>query len=159
MSTRTDPGFIFSTAAAVTSTGGLRPGTGCQLTRVATRPGRVDRRLELHELGAEALSLLARLGPDVIRFHDRAESLGGSDGLEAGHTDAEDQHVGGLGRAGRRGQQREVAAVRIGGKEDRLVAPDVGLAAERVHRLCAGQGPRDRVEADRRHALAGEVLC
>ena len=27
MSTITEPGFIFSTAAAVTSTGGLRPGT------------------------------------------------------------------------------------------------------------------------------------
>ena len=99
MSTMTEPGFICSTASAVTRTGGLRPGTwavvmttsiaaddlvelgllggpllGGQLAGVAAGAGRVDRRLELDELGAEALGLLARLGPDVVGLDDRAEA-------------------------------------------------------------------------------------
>ena len=41
----------------------------------------------------------------------------------------EDEHVGGLGGAGGGRQQREVAAVGVGGEEDGLVAADVRLRA------------------------------
>ena len=64
----------------------------------------------------------------------------------------EDQHVGGLGGAGGGRQQREVAPVRVGGDQDRLVAADVRLRRERVHRLGPRQRPRDGIEADRGHA-------
>ena len=103
------------------------PLLGGQLAGVAAGAGRVDGRLELHELGAEALGLLAGLGPDVVRLDDGAEALGRADGLQPGHADPEDQHVRRLGRAGRGGQQREVAAVGVRGDEDGLVAADVGL--------------------------------
>ena len=63
------------------------------------------------------------------------------------------RHVGRLGRAGGGRQQREVAAEGVGRDEDRLVAADVGLRREGVHRLGARQRARDGVEADRRHAL------
>ena len=113
------------------------PLLGGQLAGVAAGAGRVDGRLELDELGAEALGLLARLGPDVVRLDDRTEPPGRADRLEPGDADAQDEDVGGLGRAGRGGQQREVAAVGVGRDEDRLVAADVGLRRERVHRLGA----------------------
>ena len=58
----------------------------------------------------------------------------------------EDQDVGRLGRAGGGRQQREVAAVRVGRDEDRLVAADVGLRAESASivwaRLTASAGSR-----------------
>ena len=134
MSTITEPGFICSTASrghehrrlAAGHLGGGDdhvhaaddlvelgllggPLLGRQLAGVAAGAGRVDRRLELHELGAERLGLLARLGADVVGLDDRAEAAGRADRLEPGDADAQDQHVGGLGRAGRGGQQREVA--------------------------------------------------
>ena len=61
---------------------------GRQLAGVAARPGRVDRRLELDELGAEALGLLARLRPDVVGLDHGAEPARGADRLEPGHADA-----------------------------------------------------------------------
>ena len=115
-------------------------------------------RLELDELGAQALGLLAGLGADVVGVDDGAQALGRADGLEPGHADAQDEHVGGLGRARGGGQQREVARVRVGRDEDRLVAADVGLRRERVHRLGARQRARDGVEADGRHAGIGQGL-
>ena len=183
MSTMIEPGFIFSTAAAVTSTGGLRPGhlgrgdddvhaadrlvelgllggalLGGQLAGVAARAGGVDLGLELDELRAQALGLLARLGPHVVRVDHGAQALRGADRLEAGDADAQDQDVGGLGRAGGGRQQREVARVRVGRDQDRLVAADVRLRRQRVHRLRPAERARDRVEADRRHARVGEGL-
>ena len=183
MSTMTEPGFILPTASRGhqerrLATGHLGRGDddvhaaddlvelgllgrsllGRQLAGVAAGAGRVDGRLELDELGAEALGLLARLGPDVVRLDHRAEPAGGADRLEPGHADAQDQHVGRLGRAGRGRQQREVAAVGVGRDEHRLVAADVGLRRQRVHRLGARQRARDRVEADRGHAAVGQGL-
>ena len=86
---------------------------------------------------AEAFRLLTGLRPHVICLDDGAEPLGGADGLQARDADPEDQDVGGLGRAGRGRQEREVAAVGIRGDQDGLVATDVRLAAEGVHRLRA----------------------
>ena len=136
MSTMTEPGFIARTASAVTRTGGRRPGTwavvittsiwamkpfssacwaACSSARqgpgVAALAGRVDDRLEDEELGAQRLGLLLRLRAHVVGLDHGAEPARGPDGLEAGHADAQDEHVGRLGRAGGRGQQREVAAV------------------------------------------------
>ena len=91
-------------------------------------------------------------------MHDGAEALGRADRLQAGDADAQDQDVGGLRRAGGGGQQREVARIGVGGDEDRLVAADVGLRRERVHRLRTAQRARDRVEADRGHARVRERL-
>ena len=183
MSTMTEPDFIWPTASAVTSSGRLAAGhlgrrddhvhpaddlvelgllgrslLGRQLAGVAAGAGRIDRRLELDELRAEALGLFARLGPDVVRLDHRAEAPGRADRLEPGDADAEDQDVGRLGGAGRGRQQREVAAVRVGGDEDRLVAADVGLRGQGVHRLGARQRARDGVEADRGDAPVGEGL-
>ena len=104
------------------------------------------------------LGLLGRLGADVVRGHDRAEAARGADRLEAGDADPEDQDVRGLGRAGRGGQQREVLAVRVRGDEDGLVAADVRLRRQGVHRLGAAQRPRDGVEAHGRDARGGEGL-
>ena len=131
---------------------------GRQLAGVAAGAGRVDGRLELDELGAQALGLLARLGPDVVGLDHRAEAAGGADRLEPGHADAQDQDVGRLGRPGRGRQEREVAAVGVGRDEHGLVAADVGLRRQRVHRLRARQRARDRVEADRGHAAVGQRL-
>ena len=131
---------------------------GRELAGVAALAGRVDDGLQDEELGAEALGLLLRLGPDVVGLHDRAEPLRGADRLEPGDADPEDQDVGRLGRAGGGRQQREVAPERLGRDEDRLVAADVRLRAERVHRLGPAERPRDRVEADRGDALLRERL-
>ena len=130
-----------------------------QLAGVAARARRVGDRLELQELGAQRLGLLPGLGADVVCLHLRAEPAGRGDGLEAGHADAQDEHVGGLGRAGGSGQQREVAAVRLGGDDDGLVAADVGLRRQRVHGLGARQRARQRIEADGRDARVRERLC
>ncbi len=177
MSTMIEPLFIARTASAVTSSGGRRPGTWavvmttsmvamwpfssscwafCSSARqragIAALAGRVDGRLEDDEAGAERLGLLLRLLAHVVGLDDGAQAAGGADGLQPRHADAQDEHVGGLGRAGRRRQQREVAAVGGGRDEDRLVAADVGLRAERVHRLRRAERARQRVEADGGHA-------
>ncbi len=128
------------------------PLLGRQLAGVAAAAGRVDRGLEGDELGAERFGLLLRLRAHVVGLDDGAEAAGGADRLEPGHADPEDQDVGGLGGAGRGGQEREVAPEGLGRDEDGLVAADVRLRGEDVHRLRAREGARDRVEADRRHA-------
>ncbi len=110
---------------------------GGQLAGVAARAGRVGDRLELQELGAQRLGLLPGLGTNVVCLHLRAQSASRGDGLQTGHADAQDEHVGGLGRAGGGGQEREVSAVRLGGDDDGLVAADIGLGRQRVHGLGA----------------------
>ncbi len=115
-------------------------------------------RLELDELGAEALGLLAGLGSDVVGLDHGTEPACGPDRLEPGHADAQDQDVGRLGRPGRGRQEREVAAVGVGRDQHGLVAADVRLRRQRVHRLRPRQRPRDRVEADRGHAALGQGL-
>ena len=46
----------------------------------------------------------------------------------------------------------------LGAQQRGLVAADVGLRAEGVHRLGSAERPRNRVEADRGHALLGQRL-
>ena len=57
MSTITEPDFIFETASAVTSTGGLRPGTWAV---VITTSMPADRLVELRLLGGALLGVSSR---------------------------------------------------------------------------------------------------
>ena len=116
---------------------------GRQLAGVAAGPGRIDGGLQRHELGAEALRLLLRLRSDVVRLHDGAEASGGADRLQTRHADAEDEHVRRLGRAGGGRQQREIAAVGVRRHQHGLVAADVRLRRERIHRLGAAERARE----------------
>jgi len=59
--------------------------------------------------------------------------------------------------AGRRDQQREKSAERTRRHQRRLVAGDVRLRREGVHRLSSRQSPRDQVEADGRDAGLGQA--
>ena len=56
--------------------------------------------------------------------------------------------------AGRGHQHREEPAVRVGGEQRRLVAGDVRLRSQRVHRLRPAEGARQPVQADRGHAAS-----
>jgi hypothetical protein len=129
---------------------------GRQLAGVAAFPLRVTDRLEDDELGAEGFGLLLGLGPDVVRLDHRAEPAGGADRLEPRDADTQDQHVRGLGGAGGGRQEREVAPERVRRDQHRLVAANVCLRAEGVHRLGPAERPRDCVEADRGYSLLCE---
>ena len=114
--------------------------------------------LSVDELRSQALGLLRRLRAHVVRGDHGAQAPRGADGLEAGDADPEDQDVRGLGGAGGGRQQREIAPEGVRGDEDGLVAADVRLRGQGVHRLGPGQGPRDGVQADRGDAGGGQRL-
>ena len=94
----------------------------------------------------------------VVPGHQRTEATRGRDGLQPGDAGAEDQNLRGSGGAGRGHQHREVRAVGVGGDQHRLVARDVRLRGQRVHRLCPAQGARQHVQADRCHLRRREPL-
>ena len=124
-STITEPGFIPSTASAVTSRGAGRPGhergrdddvealdrvgqrlllAGAlllgQLARVAALAARLE--AEVEPLRAERLDLLGDLGAHVVAGRARAQPLGGRERLQARHADAEHEHLGRAGSCRRR---------------------------------------------------------
>ena len=77
----------------------------------------------------------------------RAEAARGGDGLQAGDAGAHDENPGGGNRARRRHHHRHGLLEHRGGIDDGLVAGEVGLARQHVHRLRA---------RDARHELHGE---
>ena len=133
-STTTEPGFICSTIAAVTSIGACRPGHGRRRDqRVGGRDvrgqqvalpggavlghlacvaaGALERlELELDRHRAHRADLLGRRCPHVVRLDDRAEPLAGGDRLQPRDAGAEHDDLGGRDGAGRGHVEREEAA-------------------------------------------------
>ena len=107
--------------------------------------------LVLHrdELGAERLHLLLGGGAHVGRRDDRAEPTRGGDRLQAGDADAHDEGLGRGDRARRRHHHRQRLAEDRGGIDDGLVAGEVGLARQYVHRLRA-RGARHQLHGKKR---------
>ena len=119
---------------------------GRQFPRIAAG-GRRIRHIGEDEFGAEALHLLFRRLAHVGRRDDGAEPARRGDGLEAGDADAHDEHLGRRHGARRRHHHREGAAELRRGIDHRLVAGEIGLRGQHVHRLRAG---------DARHQFHGE---
>ena len=162
-STTTEPGFMPSTIAAVTSSGAARPGTaavvisdvgggdvrreqlalalGAVLGHLAgVAAGALDGvEVEVDERGAHRADLVGRGRAHVVRADDRAQPLGGGDRLQAGDARAEDEHPRGLDGAGGGHQQREELGQPVGADQRGAVAGAQRLRGQRVHRL----GPRD----------------
>ena len=170
----TAPGFMLATISRLISFGAGRPGIsavvmtmilvldviGDQLGLLLLVLGRHRlgvagsrlRLLELFvldrdELGAERGDLLLGGGSHVGCRNDGAEPAGGCDGLEAGDADAHDEALAGGHGARCRHHHRHGLAEHRGGVDDGLVAGEVRLAGQHVHRL----RPRDA-----RHELHGE---
>ena len=123
---------------------------GGQLAGVAT--GALGRHAEVEEGGAQALSFLLGRGAHVVGLDHRPEAARRGDGLQAGHPDAHDEHLGRRHRAGRRHEHREELGQMLGRRQAGAVARHGGLRAEGVHAL----GPADagqQVEAEHRGAL------
>ena len=177
-STITEPGFIPSTASAVTSLRRRAPGhergrddhvealdrvgqrlllAGAlllgQLARVAALAAGLE--AEVEPLRAERLHLLGDLGAHVVAGRARAQALGGRERLQPGDADAEHEHLGRRDRAGGGHQHRVEAAHLLGAEQRRLVAGDVALRGQRVHRLRA-RDPRDRLHRERGRLRVGE---
>ena len=120
-----------------------------ELARVAALAGRLDP--EVEPLGAERLDLLGDLGAHVVARRLRAQAPRRGQRLQARDADAEHEHLGRRDRA-RRGHQHRVEARRVlGAEQRRLVAGDVGLRGQRVHRLRA-RDARDRLHREGGHA-------
>src|SRR3954470_13147784 len=120
-----------------------------ELAGVAALAGGLD--AEVQPLGAQRLDLLGRLGAHVVAGGLRAQAARGGQRLQAGYADAQHQDLGRRDRARRGHQHRVEARGVVGAQQRRLVAGDVGLRAQRVHRLRAAD-PRDRLHREGRHA-------
>ena len=128
---------------------------GRHFRRVAARtfaldPGDI---LDEDRLGAERLDLFLRRRADVRGADLRAEPLGGGDRLQAGDPDAHDEDFGRADRAGGGHHHRERAAIGRRRLDHRLVAGEVRLRRQDVHRLGAGDARhplhRQRLESGR----------
>ncbi len=124
---------------------------------VGQRPGvaalalGVGDEVEFQRAAAERGDLLPGGAADVEAGDDRAQPLGGGDGLQAGDAGAEHEHLGRRHGAGGGGHHPEEAAGLAGGDQHRRVAGGGGLRGERVHRLGA------RRARDRLHREAGDA--
>ena len=79
------------------------------------------------------------------------EALRGGDRLQSGDAGTEDEHARRLDRARGRHQHRHEAAVLVGRQNHGLVAGDVALRREDVHRLRA-RDTRQQFHGEGRHA-------
>ena len=176
----TEPGFIAATSAAVSSTGDLardvRGGDdnvgGGGLLGVELRGGLrlvgghflgvavlglLGLRLDGDELGAHRLDLLGGLGAQVSGLDDRAHGVRGADRGQASHARADDVDDGRRNLAGGGDLASEQATEGIGRLDDRAIAGDIGLGAEYVHGLCAGDA-RHGVHGHGGHVLVRKLL-
>ncbi len=109
------------------------------LLRVATAAAAVLLDLDLQELRAHALHLLAHLRAGVEPSHDCAEAPRSADRREPGDPGADHEHLRGRHLARGRHLPGEEPTVKARGLDDRAVTGDVGHRAQRVDLL----GPRD----------------
>ena len=91
----------------------------------------------VEEFRAQRLHLFLDGRAHVGGLDDGAQALGRGDRLQAGHAHAHDQYAGRLDGAGRRHQHGHEALVGIRGHQHRLVAGDIRLRRQHVHRLRA----------------------
>ena len=124
--------------------------------------GGAHRRLIDRDKGrAEALDLLLGGDTDIGGADDRAEPARRRDRLQAGDPGAHHEDPRRLDRAGRGHHHRQGAAERVGGLEHSLVAGEVGLRRQHVHRL----RPRDarhqlhRERRDPRRGIGFDVVA
>ena len=103
------------------------------------------------ERGAKALDLLLGGGAHIGREDDTAKSPRRGDRLQAGDPCPHHQHPRRLDRAGRGHHHRHGPAEFAGGIERGLVAGEVGLRRQHVHRLRPGNA-RDQLHRHRRDA-------
>ncbi len=107
---------------------------GIAARSLALDPGDI---LDEDRLGAERLDLLLRRRADVSGRHLRTQPPRRRDRLQAGDAHPHDEHPRGGHGAGRRHHHREGAAVFARRVEHRLVARQVRLRGQDVHRLRA----------------------
>jgi hypothetical protein len=119
--------------------------------------------LDREEFGAQALHLLLGGRPHIGRGDDGAKPARGRDRLQAGNTDAHDEHLRGGHGAGRRHHHRKGAAKGLGALDDGAIAGEVRLRRQHVHHLRAGdarhQFHRKRGDAGIRHRLQRGVIA
>ena len=175
---------MLATIAAVISFGAGRPGisavvmtmfwplmcsptSACLLGLVfrAHRLGVAGGRLRLlelvvldgDELGAERGDLLFRGRAYVRRRDDGAEATRRRDGLQARDAGAHHEHLRRRHRAGRRHHHRQRLLEHRGGIDHRLVAGEVGLARQHVHRL-RPRDARHELHREQRAARGGKRI-
>ncbi len=100
--------------------------------------------VEFHESRTETLHLLAHHGPGVVAVRDRAQSLGGAQGLKPGDAHTHYQNPSGLERPGRGHQHGKNTRQDVGPHQHRLVTGNGALAGQRIHGLRPGN-PRHQL--------------
>ena len=123
-----------------------------ELLRVAAGALALLAELDLEEFRTEALDLLLHDRPGIERLDHRAEPAGRRDGLQARDAGSEHEDARRGDRPRGRGQHGEELRQRVRRDDDGLVAGDVALRRQRVHRL------RPRDARDRVHAEGGGPL-
>ena len=113
--------------------------------------------LELDELRAQALDLLAHGRPRVERAHHRAQPPRRGDRGQARDARAEDQHLRRLHAPGRGHLPGEEAPEVVGRLDDRAVAGDVRHRRQRVQLLRA-RDARHGVHREHRHLARRQAL-
>jgi hypothetical protein len=106
-------------------------------------------------LAPERSHLLLRRRPHVGGRDLRAEAAGGGDGLQAGDADAHDEGLGRRHRAGRRHHHRQRLLEHGSRIDNRLVAGEVGLRGQHVHRLRA-RDARHELHREQRSPARGQ---
>ena len=90
-----------------------------------------------NEFAAQRFDLLFGRMADIEGFDHGAQTFGGGNGLQAGNASAQNQHLGRFDRACGGHEHGHEARVILGGQQHRLVAADIGLGGQHIHRLRA----------------------
>ena len=128
-----------------------------QLAGVTSVTGRRHGCAEVEETRSGGGDIGAGCIAHVVAGHDRAEPTGGADRLQPGDAGTDHQNPCRTHRSGRGHEHRQVAAVGVGREYRCLVAGDVGLRTEHVHRLSPAQRAGQTVQADRGHLGLGQT--
>ncbi len=107
------------------------------------------------EGAAQRFHLFLGGGTNVCCRHNGAQALGGGDGLQARNAHAHNEDTGGRDGACRRHHHRHGAAELGGGIDYGLVACEIGLAGQHVHRLGAADA-RQHFHCEGGNACIGE---
>ena len=125
-----------------------------KLLGIAARRRRIGD-ISKHKLGAETLHLFLGGLAHVGGRDDGPQTPRRCNGLKPGNPHTHDEHLGRRHRARRRHHHRESAAEVCGGVDHRLVARQIGLRGENVHRLGAGN-PRHQFHGEGHDAGLGD---